>query len=126
MRQRTIVLISCVKKKASQPRPARELYISDLFRKSLKYAQSLSPDAIYILSAKYGLLSLDTVIEPYDVTLKSFWWYCPIFKVLCSCLKKTRTKDFLTPRKHGKTRESTRFLRNSAFSPVLSIPPELP
>ena len=29
----------------------------------------LKPDAIYILSAKHHLLELDSVIEPYDVTL---------------------------------------------------------
>jgi cytoplasmic iron level regulating protein YaaA (DUF328/UPF0246 family) len=35
----------------------------------LEYAQKLKPDAIYILSAKYGLLELETEIEPYNVTL---------------------------------------------------------
>ena len=48
---------------------ARFLYTSPLFKKSLSYAQSLNPDAIYILSAKYGLVELDQEIEPYDLTL---------------------------------------------------------
>lgn len=38
---------------------------------SLRYARSLDPHAIFILSAKYGLLSLDTEIEPYDITLSN-------------------------------------------------------
>jgi len=45
------------------------LCISPLFKKSLAYAYKLKPDAIYILSAKHHLLELDSVIEPYDVTL---------------------------------------------------------
>ena len=64
-----IVLISCVKQKLSSKAKARNLYISDLFKKSLKYAEMQNPDKIYILSAKYGLLKLDRIIEPYEKTL---------------------------------------------------------
>jgi hypothetical protein len=66
-----IVLISCVSQKQSYPCRAEELYTSTLFRKNLTYARSLRPDAIYVLSAKYGLVGLDTVIEPYDLTLNT-------------------------------------------------------
>ena len=65
----TIVLISCVKSKLDVPARAAELYTSTLFRLNLAYARQLQPDAIYILSAKYGLLELDQVIEPYEKTL---------------------------------------------------------
>ena len=64
-----IVLISCSSKKLSQKAKARDLYISPLFQLNLKYAQQLSPQKVFILSAKYGLLQLDEEIEPYDVTL---------------------------------------------------------
>ena len=47
------------------------MYTSSLFRKMMAYAQSLSPKSIFILSAKYGLLGTNTVIEPYERTLKS-------------------------------------------------------
>jgi cytoplasmic iron level regulating protein YaaA (DUF328/UPF0246 family) len=50
---------------------AKDLYISDLFQKTYQYAQFLNPDAIYILSAKYGLLPPDRIIEPYEQTLKT-------------------------------------------------------
>jgi cytoplasmic iron level regulating protein YaaA (DUF328/UPF0246 family) len=37
----------------------------------LNYALKLAPDAIFILSAKYGLVGLDDEIEPYDLTLNT-------------------------------------------------------
>ena len=68
---RKIVLISCVSKKLPYKAQAKQLYISPLFKKNLAYAQQLKPDAIFILSAKYGLVDLEQVIEPYDLALKS-------------------------------------------------------
>jgi len=65
-----VVLISCVKSKRASPCAAGEMYISPLFGKMLAYAKSLRPRRIFILSAKYGLLDLETVIEPYELTLK--------------------------------------------------------
>ncbi|MDU2298627.1 MAG: hypothetical protein E7D58_01480 [Haemophilus parainfluenzae] len=64
-----VILLSCVSKKANEKAKAKDLYLSLLFKKSLAYAYKLKPDAIYILSAKHHLLELDSVIEPYDVTL---------------------------------------------------------
>lgn len=69
---KTIVLISCVKKKLDTKSKAKDLYISSFFKKSLAYAQSLKPDSVYILSAKYGLLDLNKEIDTYDLTLNSF------------------------------------------------------
>ncbi|MBN2385562.1 MAG: hypothetical protein JXB85_00980 [Anaerolineales bacterium] len=66
-----IILISCVSKKRPYRAKAKDLYISALFRKNLAYAQRLNPDAIYILSAKYGLVDLETEIDPYDLTLNT-------------------------------------------------------
>ena len=65
-----IVLVSCVKTKANHPKPAKELYISDLFRKSSAYARMIG-DEWYILSAKYGLLAPEVVIPPYEKTLRN-------------------------------------------------------
>ena len=45
------------------------MYQSPLFKYSLKHARKLNPDNIYILSAHYHLLDLETEIETYDVTL---------------------------------------------------------
>lgn len=64
-----IVLIQCVRKKRAVKSRAAELYTSTLFKLNLQYAGKLKPDAIFILSAKHGLVALDDEIEPYDVSL---------------------------------------------------------
>jgi hypothetical protein len=64
-----IVLLSCVATKLPTAAPAKELYISPLFKKSLAYAEMLDPDDIVILSAKHYVLPLDKVISPYNKTL---------------------------------------------------------
>jgi cytoplasmic iron level regulating protein YaaA (DUF328/UPF0246 family) len=65
---KSIALVSCVSKKQSIALPAKSLYLSDWFKKASAYAIQ-NADHWYILSAKYGLLDPDTVIEPYDETL---------------------------------------------------------
>ena len=66
-----VVLLSCVKSKRDHPCKAGQMYASALFQKMMAYAQSLKPQATFILSAKYGLLRTDTVIELYEQTLKT-------------------------------------------------------
>jgi len=64
-----IILISCVKTKRADPCAAIDLYISPLFKKMLAYARKQKPEKIFILSAKHGLLTPDTMIGPYEQTL---------------------------------------------------------
>jgi len=67
-----IALISCGSKKLEYRARAQDMYISPLFKKSLQYARDiLKPEKIYILSAKHGLLKLETEIEPYNKTLNN-------------------------------------------------------
>jgi cytoplasmic iron level regulating protein YaaA (DUF328/UPF0246 family) len=66
---RHILLISCVKSKRQGRAKARDLYVSNLFRKWWAYGQTLHPDRVYILSALYGLLDPDQEVEPYEKTL---------------------------------------------------------
>jgi hypothetical protein len=66
----TIALVSCVKQKREVACRARDLYVSSLFRKSVAYAASKA-DRWFILSAKYGLVDPDEVIEPHEQTLNS-------------------------------------------------------
>jgi len=66
-----IILIACASKKLSHKAKAKDLYISPLFKYNLKYAKTLNPDKIFILSAKHGLLDLEEEIQPYDKTLKN-------------------------------------------------------
>ena len=63
-----VALVACVGKKNRRPLPAQDLYTSDWFRKASAYA-AREADEWYILSAKYGLASPETVLEPYDETL---------------------------------------------------------
>lgn len=68
---KTIVLVSCASKKLNHRSKAEDLYVSDLFRKSLAYARQMRPAGIFILSAKHGLVRPDDQIDPYDVTLNT-------------------------------------------------------
>lgn len=95
---KNIFLVSCVKPKRGYPSPAKDLYISDWFKKASRYA-SQNADEWFILSAKYFLVHPDQVIEPYDLTLKAMsaeekkeWanHVCQMLKPLIS------TKDKLT------------------------------
>jgi hypothetical protein len=65
-----IGLVGCVKTKLDQAAPARDLYISPLFRGRRAYVERTC-SRWFILSAKHGLVEPDTVLEPYDVTLDS-------------------------------------------------------
>lgn len=64
----TIGLVGCAAAKLSRPAPARELYTSQLFRKASQYAEANS-DRWYVLSALHGVVSPETVLEPYDTKL---------------------------------------------------------
>lgn len=66
-----IVLISCAKTKLPCRAKAKDLYISPLFKLGYQYAQSINADAIYILSAKYGLIDCEKEIDTYDLTLNT-------------------------------------------------------
>ena len=65
-----VAFISCVKTKLNKKSKAKDLYVSDLFKKSLGYTLKRY-DKVYILSAKYGLLNLNDEILPYELTLNN-------------------------------------------------------
>lgn len=58
-------LVACSAQKLDRPAPARELYCSPLFRKSLTYAERRCK-RVYVLSAQHYLVELDQVLEPYE------------------------------------------------------------
>lgn len=60
-----------MKKKVSYKTKAELLYDSTLFKYSLQYAKQKAKK-VFILSAKYGLLALNVIIEPYETTLNTF------------------------------------------------------
>jgi Family of unknown function (DUF6884) len=63
-----IILVGCVKTKAPEASLARDLYLSPLFERRRRYAESWG-QPWYILSAEHGLLDPGSIIEPYDVYL---------------------------------------------------------
>jgi hypothetical protein len=64
-------LVSCTKSKQSHSCRAEEMYLpSALFTKAYGYARK-HYDKVAILSAKYGLLLPEELIEPYELALKT-------------------------------------------------------
>lgn len=66
----TIAIIPCGGAKVDSAAPARDLYTGSMFRHTLAAVEASGDyDAVLILSAKHGLVELDTVLAPYDVTM---------------------------------------------------------
>lgn len=62
------VVIPCGAEKLTTSSKAADMYTGSMFKDALNTARGVVPDEqIFILSAKYGLLRLDQVIEPYDI-----------------------------------------------------------
>jgi hypothetical protein len=64
----TLFLVSCVSMKRPVGCRARDLYVSPWFTKARAYVESRG-DRWFILSAEYGLLDPDAVVDPYEKTL---------------------------------------------------------
>jgi hypothetical protein len=60
-----ILLVTCVKTKASVPSAAKDLYLSPLFLKERAYAERLGAPW-FILSAEFGLVAPDEWLAPYE------------------------------------------------------------
>lgn len=64
-----VALISCSKTKRGVPAKARDLYQGNLFKKSLQLAELERFPWIFVLSARFGLVELNSILPPYDETL---------------------------------------------------------
>lgn len=64
-------LVSCVGTKVELPTKAKDLYVSDWFKKARKYVERAGGPCWFILSAEYGLVNPETVIAPYEKTLNT-------------------------------------------------------
>lgn len=65
-----IALVSCGKRKRSTAAAAKDLYTSPLFRLSRQWAE-VCADRWFVVSAKYGLVDPDQLLDPYDLSLDS-------------------------------------------------------
>jgi hypothetical protein len=61
----TVGLVGCGKTKLDHPAPAKDLYVSPLFRAARRYAESCCDEWV-ILSAGHGVLLPEQVIAPYE------------------------------------------------------------
>ena len=65
-----LCFVSCVAQKLPRSAPAKDLYTSPLFRKARGFVEAQGWPW-FILSAKYGLVDPEQVIEPYEKTLNT-------------------------------------------------------
>lgn len=68
MENKIAIILQCTKDKQPGKLPAIKSYSGRNFNKILPMVQPLGD--IFILSSKYGLISGDTIIEPYDSTFE--------------------------------------------------------
>lgn len=67
-RRKKVFLVSCVSEKHARRMRARELYCSTWFQKARAFVERQTGEWL-ILSAKYGLVEPDQMVEPYNETL---------------------------------------------------------
>ena len=65
-----IAVINCVNLKHQTAMPAGDLYTSISFKAKKTFVEK-AYDKWYIFSLKYGIISPDTIIEPYNVSLST-------------------------------------------------------
>lgn len=65
-----MIVIACARRKLDHAAPARELYVGSTFRLASDAAIAQG-EPWAILSARYGLLSPDDTIAPYEQTLRT-------------------------------------------------------
>ena len=65
------IIVACGKIKVNHPAKARDLYIGQHYALTLELAKKwASVENIYIFSAKHGVVSSDTILEPYEQVLQ--------------------------------------------------------
>jgi hypothetical protein len=98
---KNVCLIACASKKLAFASPAQDLYQSALFSKSVTWMKGQNFDGWFILSAKHALVSPDTVLDPYDLTLKTMntaqkrQWSATVLSDLLDVLDESASVTFL-------------------------------
>ena len=119
-----IALVSCVKEKRASPAPARDLYVSTLFRGLRRYAEAHA-DAWYVLSAEHGVLKPDQVVAPYEKTLNKMpkrerqAWAAHVQKQLLGLLPPASNVILLAGARYREDIEP--FLRGHGFSVTIPL-----
>ncbi len=114
-----VALVSCVKLKMASAAPARDLYVSSLFRGMRAFAEA-NADTWYILSAQHGVLRPDQVTAPYERTLNKMRkpertaWALRVQKTLCEILPAQAEVILLAGMRYREDVEP--FLRDRGYS----------
>lgn len=81
MSKETVAIIPCTNQKSEVPGKARDVWIGGHFQLVLAHAE-IFYDRVLVMSYKYGLISPDDPIEPYDIDIRTGsagdklrWWY---------------------------------------------------
>jgi hypothetical protein len=77
----TVAIIPCTNQKSNVAGPAREVWQGAHFQLTLAHAE-LFYDRVLVMSYKYGFISPDEIIEPYDIDIRyssagdrlKWWW----------------------------------------------------
>jgi hypothetical protein len=86
----TVCLVGCGKAKADKTAKAKDLYTGSLFRAARGFAEQC--DDWYIISAKFGLLSPEKKIAPYESRLPRGYiandnWGIAVVCALCEAMR---------------------------------------
>lgn len=117
-----IFLLSCGKEKRTYSCKAKNLYCSSRFIDTRRFVEHQNSDW-YILSAKYGLLDPNIIIEPYDysnfqkTSLEQYFWADTIVKALLKIYTAPQTFVILAEDSYSIT--VSEILQNHGFQIVL-------
>ncbi|MFD2618004.1 DUF6884 domain-containing protein [Terrilactibacillus laevilacticus] len=98
--KKKVALMATARKKSKETAPVIEFYQSPLFKKSVQYALE-NYDTLYFYNAKDGLLLPDTVMAPYDVSIRTFSnqqrrkWGEKVVKAFCQYEKPDQIQLYL-------------------------------
>lgn len=95
-----VVILGCVSSKRSSPAKAKDLYVSPMFAKRRRYAESTGRPW-FIFSAEHGIIDPEVVIAPYDVAMAKL----PVEQVRAKGLQAVDQLEALVGPLRGKTFE---------------------
>lgn len=108
-----ICLIACASSKKNVAQPAKDLYISSLFQKSVEWMKKQDFDEWFILSAQHELLQPNKVIAPYNQTLNNMSakqrkiWAENVFQALKPHLDENTSVTFMAGKKYREHLENS-------------------
>ena len=95
-----VIILGCVSSKRSSPAKAKDLYVSPMFAKRRRYAESTGRPW-FIFSAEHGIIDPEVVIAPYDVAMAKL----PVDQVRAKGLQAVDQLEALVGPLRGKTFE---------------------